>query len=258
MLDKKGLGLGRSLALFLAVLSPAAFAADLPTTKGAPAFLPPPALGAWTGFYGGAVGGWGTGTAGHTDSTGFGSGTYSLSGGIIGGTLGVNWQTGRFVLGLEGDGSATSLRGQTPVYYGNCGGAPSQCASHLDALGTVRGRVGYAIDRLLPYLTGGAAIGALHGHEGTTLAAGSLGDGSSTVLGWSLGAGVEAMITPQWSVKVDYLHADLGKHAIYSDVIPSLGGAVVAQNLRWSADIVRAGINYHFNLFEPAPVAAKY
>ncbi len=53
----------------------------------------------------------------------------------------------------------------------------------------MRGRVGFTYDRFMPYFTGGAAIGDIHGHEGDVLANGAVGDGSSIVLGWTIGVG---------------------------------------------------------------------
>lgn len=247
--------------LAIAGLSASAFAADLPTTKGPAVYMPPPPPAwTWAGPYAGVSGGWGWGFAQHTDSTGFNSGGYHPSGGIVGATIGYNWQTGGIVTGLEGDGSGSWIHGSTPGAFFGCGGLPPICQSHLDALGTVRGRVGFMVDRFMPYLTGGAAIGDIHGHEGTapTFAAGAFGDGSRAVLGWTIGVGVEAKIAPQWSAKLEFLHVDLGNHTIYNDTIPSLGGAVFGEQVRFSTEMVRAGLNYQFDMLRPPGVAAKY
>ena len=84
----------------------------------------------WSGFYIGAHGGWG-----------FGDGAFE-DGFVVGGQLGVNWQFNSFVLGVEGDGSFVDW-GET------------------DAVGTVRLRGGFALDRFLPYGTGGARLRGL-------------------------------------------------------------------------------------------------
>jgi outer membrane immunogenic protein len=154
-----------------------------------------------------------------------------VRGGLIGGTLGYNWQLSNVVLGLEGDDAAAWIKGSTvgtlPLPNGNCGGLPPHCDSNLRALGTFRGRVGWAIDRYLPYVTGGLAVGSLHGHEGDTLLNGAVGDGTKTVTGWTLGGGIEAMICPDWSIKAEYLHVDLGKHAVFNDAIPAFPAPVI-------------------------------
>ena len=208
--------------------------------------------------HGGIEGGAGWGRADDTDAGGFNSGGFSVTGGLVGGTLGYNWQINRIVLGLEGDGSAAWLKGSTvgtiPA-IGNCGGAPPHCDSRLQALGTFRGRAGVTFGMFLPYVTGGLGVGALQGHEGDVLANGAVGDGKTTVAGWTFGGGVEAAISPNWSAKVEYLHVDLGNHAIFNDIIPAAGNAVLAENVRFTAEIVRGGLNYKFSW--PAPAAMR-
>ena len=104
----------------------------------------------WTGFYLGINGGGGWGGS---DWNGMGVGT-SPSGGMIGLTAGYNWQgTGNpWVFGLEGDIDWTGVKGSTA-----CG--CFTCQTRNNWLGTVRGRVGYAWDRIMPYFTVGAAFG---------------------------------------------------------------------------------------------------
>ncbi len=80
-------------------------------------------------------------------------GSFKTSGGLVGGTLGYNWQVGQAVFGLEGDIDWSNIRGSA-----FCGGVTS-CETKNDWLGTVRGRLGYAFDRFMPYVTGGLAVG---------------------------------------------------------------------------------------------------
>jgi outer membrane immunogenic protein len=147
-----------SASLF-AILSTAAFAADLPmmSPPPAPMLSTTPIAYNWSGFYIGAHGGWGWGDGDFDD--GF----------VVGGQLGVNWQFNNFVLGAEGDGSF--------VDWGN-----------TDAVGTVRLRGGLALDRFLPYITGGAAFG--------------------DDIGWVAGGGVEYALTDNVSAGVEFLHYD--------------------------------------------------
>jgi outer membrane immunogenic protein len=220
----------------------AAFAADLPAPAyKTPAMAPAP-IYSWTGFYIGVEGGWGFGRADQTDPNGFNSGNYNVNGGLIGGTLGYNWQMGQAVFGLEGDGSYSWIKGSTnPVV---CGGATPSCSSNLQALGTFRGRLGWAIDRVLPYVTGGLAVGSLHGAEGDVPANIAAGSGSSTVAGWTVGGGVEVALAPNWSAKVEYLHVDLGNHSIFNDTLT--GGAIVPESIKFTTEIVRGGVNFKF------------
>src|SRR3569832_384443 len=103
----------------------------------------------WTGFYLGLNGGYGFGRA---EFYGGAPGSFNAGGGLVGATVGYNWQTGPLVFGLEGDIDWSGQRGS-----GTCGGLA--CRARNDYLATIRGRLGYAMDRWMPYVTGGAAIG---------------------------------------------------------------------------------------------------
>jgi hypothetical protein len=108
----------------------------------------------------------------------------SMRGGFIGGSAGYNWQTGPWVLGIEGDYSWANITGSSM----SCGFAPRHgCGTTLQSFGTLRGRVGYATEpggAWLPYVTGGLAAGELQAWDALTPASGNAFRG-----GWSLGAG---------------------------------------------------------------------
>lgn len=215
-----------------------ASAADVPVK--APVHKAPAAMvvGAdWAGFYVGFAGGYGFGQAEQTDPTPFTSGIYDTGGGLIGATLGYNWQSGQTVFGLETDLSYADIKGST-TGAGNC--ALPNCESTIRALGTARGRFGLAWKNLMPYVTGGLAYANLHGSEGVPGAGGS---GSKWVPGWTVGGGIEGILAPNWSAKVEYLYVDLGRHEVFTDVF---GGVPSAESLRTTAHIVRVGINYRF------------
>lgn len=236
---------GVSALLITAPLS-AASAADMPVK--APPLPPAPAVSYWTGWYVGIEGGYGWGRAEDTDATGFDSGRFDVSGGLVGGTIGYNWQVNQFVLGLEGDGSWVNIKGSTigtVAAVGTCGGASPNCNSNLQALGTFRGRLGLPWGNVLPFVTGGLAVGSLNGSEGDTVANGAAGSGTTTVAGWTLGGGIEARLPGAWSVKAEYLYVNLGNHPIFNDTLP--GGTVVGENVRFTTNIFRAGLNYQFN-----------
>ena len=79
--------------------------------------------------------------------------SFDVNGGLVGGTAGYNWQMGALVFGLEGDVDWTNIRGQRGLRRSALRDASNNW------LGTARGRVGYAMDRFMPYVTGGAAFG---------------------------------------------------------------------------------------------------
>ena len=104
----------------------------------------------WSGFYLGINGGGGWGRSNWSaNNTGFG-----VNGGQVGGTFGYNRQLGNFVFGLEGDIDWSGLNGT-----GSSAGCPGGCSTSETWLSTVRGRIGYAFDRVMPYATGGLAVG---------------------------------------------------------------------------------------------------
>ncbi|HVV60394.1 MAG TPA: outer membrane protein [Pseudolabrys sp.] len=221
-----------------------------------PSFLPvlPPNPGPsagpwnWSGLYAGVNFGGGAGRASQSDAL-FNRGSYDVSGALGGATLGYNWQRERFVFGVEGDIDYSSIKGatggvsdfSTPVCSGS--GFYANCDSRLRWLGTVRARVGYAWDRLLPYVTGGLAVGSLETSEGSPPIS-LFGSGTNTRTGWTAGAGLEARIDDRWSSKLEYLYVDLGSHHAFNE---QLGPITLSETVGFRSHIVRAGLNYRFN-----------
>jgi outer membrane immunogenic protein len=236
-------------ASILATSSLSAWAADLPVKA------PPmaPAVFSWTGGYGGIAGGYGWGHSDQTDPgliavtpplPNGGDGHFSVNGGLLGGTLGYNLQKGPWVFGLEGDLSWADIAGQS-VVCGPSTPTPHPCGTKLDALGTFRGRVGYAAGangNWLLYATGGLAIGDVRGWDSLTPAS-----GSDWRAGWTVGAGVETAFAPNWTAKLEYLYVDLGNAQVFN-FVPG-----VPESVSFTANIVRAGINYKFGGPAAAP-----
>jgi outer membrane immunogenic protein len=187
----------------------------------APAYVPPPVYN-WTGFYLGINGG---GAWGRSEfSAPFESGSFDTSGWLAGGTIGYNWQTGPVVFGLEGDIDYAHINGSAI-----CGGGVTTCEIRNNWLGTARGRLGYAFDRIMPYVTGGGAFGGVK----TNIP--GFGNTSDTKIGWTAGGGVEAAIAGPWTAKVEYLYVDLG----HPD-------SILGSDAKFKTNIVRAGLNYRF------------
>src|SRR5579863_9689524 len=104
----------------------------------------------WTGFYLGANAGGGWGRSWWSAN----AVPVDLSGAQAGGTAGYNWQFGNAVLGLEGDMDWSNLKGTN-----TSAGCPAGCTTDDNWLSTLRGRVGYAFGGIMPYVTGGLAVG---------------------------------------------------------------------------------------------------
>jgi outer membrane immunogenic protein len=218
-------------ALVLALASPS-LAADM----GRPAYKPVQATPyyvagySWTGFYLGINGGYGWGKADITNPTAaFTTGT--TNGWLFGGTAGYNLQTGNFVFGIEGDIDYALIKGNA-TNVTTCG--IGTCEVKDTWFATARGRVGYAFDRWMPFLTGGAAFAGLKVLPST----GASSTGTST--GWTIGGGIEWAFAGPWSAKAEYLYADLGSSTCEAAICG------VSTEFRPKINVVRAGLNYRF------------
>ncbi len=200
-----------------ALLSAPALAADLTS----PESLPIPQLveaapaNNWTGFYLGALGGFGwgsdaTSTAGRINADGF----------DVGGYAGANWQWGNFVVGGEGDIVA-------PWRDGSSGGVSVDQGLN----GSLRARAGIALDRFLLYGTAGAAMTDLK------LSGGGVSD-DQTLLGWTAGAGVEGMLTNNLTARFEYRFTD------YQDKTFAIGGGPT--NSDFTTHTIHGGIGLKF------------
>lgn len=229
-----------------------AFAADLPVK--APARVVAPAVYNWTGFYAGLnIGGsWGRQDNSLVSTTGVVAFTNSdhIDGVIGGGQIGYNWQSNQWVFGLEADFQGSGQKGNGSYFIPAVGGflalvIPSTSIAYEDKLnwfGTVRGRVGYAFDRVLPYVTGGWAFG--HGEINGTRITGAVNtafSGSESYSGWTLGGGVEWAFANNWSAKVEYLYIDFGD----GPTVPITTGVNNVSG-KMTDNIVRLGVNYKF------------
>lgn len=236
-------------ALAASTIAGSAFAADLPSRNAPPpVYVPPAPVFTWTGLYVGVNGGaW---INNSKLAFAYGSGKLGGAGGLVGGTVEYNWQTGSgLVLGVETDLDYRTKANVTPLLA-----AATNVSDGY--LGTLRARLGYGAGRGLFYLTGGMAYGdtPTPGVLSSTLFGfyGVPSGSKPTSIGWTAGAGVEFAVTNNWSVKGEYLYADLGKHGLsYQGLFPFTVSEATADH------IVRAGLNYRFN-FGGAPAYSKY
>jgi len=214
---------------------------------------PPPVvpLFTWTGFYLGGNLGAAWAQRNVTDMFG-NSFTRTTDGRFIGGgQLGYNWQTGSFVLGVEGDidGIANNNNRSVAVAIGGLG--PFVVTSNsTNWVATVAARFGWAVDHWLFYgKAGGGWVGNNNGFTVTNVTTGaavSSGNGS-TAGGWLLGAGVEYAINNNWSLKGEYNYIGLGNRTV---VLPVALGAPVGVDVFTSNNrnfqMVKFGFNYAF------------
>jgi outer membrane immunogenic protein len=183
----------------------------------------------WTGFYVGANIGYGWAR----DDDSFSN--FQPEGIFGGGQIGFNVQRGNFVFGIEADLQASDINDKARFVTG--AGDVVTLKSEFDWFGTVRGRIGYAMDRTLIYFTGGFAFGGVD--NSVTINGVKFGK-DSTETGYVLGGGIEHKFGPSWSLKGEYQFISLDAS---NDNVP-LGFRDKDQS---DIHTVRLGINYHFN-----------
>ena len=204
----------------------AASAADMqarPYTKAPPAIVSPAYN--WSGFYIGAMGGYGWDSG---DS----------SGGFGGGTVGYNWQFpgSQFVFGIEVDAAGASIKDSLTADIG--GGILATEELKINSFGSVTGRAGFAWDAVLLYAKGGFAWA----HRKDSISVPDLGvslSDSQSHTGYTLGGGLEYLFTPNWSAKGEYMYTSLGSKTY------NLGGDLFDSGTI-DFHTIKVGVNYHF------------
>jgi outer membrane immunogenic protein len=206
-------GLSLTAALVAQAVSPPANAADL-SRPSAPVYTKAQPIAAagydWSGFYAGAHAGYDWGRAHVVDN-----GVLTESGvpmnGAVGGLLaGINWQSGIFVYGLEGDFGISGLRGHGTVAPPPPPPppAPPPIPNQYDVnvSGNVRGRIGVAVlPTTLLYAAGGLALAEFKFREH-----GGPIQNSEVLTGWTIGGGIDQAFTKNLIGRVEYLYADYG------------------------------------------------
>jgi len=247
----------------VAMVAPA-FAADLPArtyTKAPPPMVPPTPIYDWTGFYIGGNAGWGeshsctdfVSVAGliTTDAC------VSKSGGLVGGQVGYRWQVGQAVFGLEAQGDWADIRSQhvsliNPTFL---------TGTKLDALGLFTGQIGYSWGPSLLYVKGGAAVTSNTFNITNAFTGVSFTSTDATRWGGTVGIGWEYLITPNWSIGVEYDHLFMG-HANVSFplanpiVVGALAGAL--DRIGQDVDMVTVRFNWKFGGYGAPPVVSRY
>lgn len=238
----------KALAIAGALLlsSGAVFAADLPSAAPivkAPAYVP---AFSWTGLYiGGQIGyGWVEADSGLSQvfNPDYATSSGNPNGFFGGGFVGYNYQfENNLVLGIEADLNGGSLSSTDSV---NSFAFPvfGVTAKHeLEWFGSVRARLGYAMDRFLPFVTAGYAFG----NAKTTYAEdeffGDRVSSSQSVSGWTVGGGLEYAFTDNILARIEYRYTDYGN---VSQNFPEFFNVSVDQ--KYTTNDVRLGLSYKF------------
>lgn len=206
-----------ALAVFMS--AGASYAADAVEVPPEPpisndVYVEPAPVGGWSGVYVGAYGGY---SWGEFDSS---AGDLTADGWTGGGFVGGNLQSGSLVYGAEADigySSNSASLGATDVDQG--------------LNGSLRARLGYAFDPFMLYGTAGVAATQAEIDTGTD-------SDQNTHLGWTVGAGGEALITQNIFGRVEYRYSD------YESKDFDVDGTTISSG--FSDHSVRAGIGLKF------------
>jgi len=177
-----------------------------------------------------------------------------------GGQIGFNWQfSPRWLVGIEADFNSFSEKvSLSATGIATVVAAPTSRPATVTNtlrttwLATVRGRVGATFDRLLLYVTGGAAFTDLEYTQTFSLVPGAAGSSSvkSTKTGWTIGGGGEWKLADKWTIKAEYLYVQFDGQSTTS-LLCAGSCAANSQNLTGvtgdlRAHIARIGLNYRF------------
>jgi outer membrane immunogenic protein len=187
----------------------------------------------WAGYYLGLYAGGAFGQSSHDSPPGgviLSTGSFPVSGAVIGGTIGFNFQRDNLVAGIEFDAGWANIKGSTS---NNCGGM--SCETSNPGVITLRGRLGYAFDRILPFVTIGGALADVRAEVP------GLGATNPQKAALAFGGGIEYLFGINWTAKIEYLYIDFGRTTC-NDCNPGFADTVTLK-----INVVRAGLNYKFD-----------
>lgn len=204
--------------------------------------IEPPAAFDWSGGYAGIIAGysWSNFDVSPTDlpnSDDFKwNQSFDVDGGLVGAEAGWNHQMDAFVLGIAADFSVMGVKDDSPIDVEE---KDEFYVGELEWLATLRGKIGYALDNVLLFATGGVALTeAKLAYEDYDVGVLDVRfKDKDTMFGWVAGGGVEFALAPV-SVKIEYLYADFDDLSFHlSDEI--FGDAEV------DTHILRGGLMFH-------------
>jgi outer membrane immunogenic protein len=227
----------------------------------------------WTGFYAGVNmgGAWVTGCPTYTPVSGAavwtGAHCTHPDSFIGGGQVGFNYQTHNVVLGIEADigGSTGGSKDTIATTAGTAtvpAGSMRISGDHTPgSIETVRGRLGYAYDNWMFFISGGGAfaggnvdtVGEFTPAGGTSSTATFTVNNHGTRVGFVVGGGLEWAMSRHWTARVEDLYMDLGTLSNSPTVCSGGSCATFTDALSLSNDrsslsvnVLRVGVNYKF------------
>jgi len=283
----KRLFLASAAALVTLNAGGSALAADMPV-KARP--LPPPAVYSWTGCYGGGFVGYGWGRSQHRSldtREDPGSGApffvsetnlrevfgeigppFHMSGALGGFNVGCQYQSGWWLIGVEGDGAVTNKDGQATNFFRGKGSFTSGIREPFVSqtterwMSTARLRLGWAADKWLFFITGGGAWSGVEVSVWSPSFPVTAAHHKRTLTGWTVGAGYEYALGYGWSWKSEFLYIDYGWSRFFDPAdtcSPNCATFLNPREVSLKNYVFRTGLNWRFDWGKaPVAVMAKY
>ncbi|MFI4999080.1 MAG: outer membrane protein [Reyranellales bacterium] len=208
----------------------------------------PPVATNWTGFYAGVAGGGGAGV--NRASATFGGASAALDGGgqsLLGSVFGgFDYQFApQALVGVMGDFTWASLQSTASVFGG---GNIATVSARADRTWSAMARLGFLpTPSTLVYAAGGYA-----GENINATATAAVGGASAfasqdmTVQGWTVGPGIETVVTGGWTTRLEYRYSQFEQKQVLSGI-----------SVQPSSHTIRAGLSYKFGVGAPPPKGSE-
>lgn len=234
-----------AVCLAVAMMACAVAAADRDPPLAGPgavrAVFPPIQLFTWSGPYIGANIG---GAWGDSDTNGFLAGVQG----------GFNVRMRSVVLGVEADWTWGGVDGSDTSLVGLSAAVPGTLRAESGGMATLTGRLGYAWERSLYYVKGGAAWSRASYTATVATAPASTFSADETRSGWTIGFGYEHAFRNAWSGRLEYMLMDFGDDQV---ALRAPTGNLLIADIDSQIHVIKLGINYRFTWLS-APFGSGY
>ena len=210
----------------------------------------------WSGVYFGVQSGWAWADIGSTitaspgaGADGVGSDSVRHDAPVVGGQMGIQHQFGNIVLGVE---ATLTVAYQDSYANVTCPNPAITCGKRFDDLLSIGPRLGWAMGKWMPYLTGGYASASISHESYITGSVTGVFQGQERFEGWYIGGGVDMALAAGWTVGLEYRHYEFEDQTFLTNFV---GGGLTGdvRTIDPSLDTVSLRVSWKFDRPNPAP-----